>query len=139
MLIQVDAALRAVHGGVQAVIVADGNNLGTVESILLGEKTGTMFIQQHDSKSPLTVQSTNSLASLDTSVVAAEMVQSITEPSSLSAEQIAIGARDGNRQLCSLTADARTKILHAMASAIESREGEIMAANERDLLAATQR
>ncbi len=73
-----DAALRAVHGGVQAVIVADGNNLGTVESILLGEKTGTMFIQQHDStitaagsaKSPLTVRSTNSLASLDNSAVA---------------------------------------------------------------------
>ena len=129
---KVDAAMSAVNGGVQAVVIAAGGDMNVIDSIMNGEKTGTMFLAHTD------VASSDG----DTAVIVADgnrencAAIAATAAAAVKADEVAQGARAGSRQLQALQSAEREAILLHMANALESRQAEILAVNTEDVTAA---
>ena len=148
---KVDAALRAIDGGVQAVIIAAGGEHEVIDKIIRGEPAGTAFFHVDnfveavvssapcDSKK-LDSATNNTILSRNTSFTDAADVKTVEfTQTTLSVEEIAINARKGSRELNQVSEDLRMKILLDIANNIKLRENEILAANVLDLDAAEKR
>ena len=112
---KVDAAMSAVKGGVQAVIIAAGGDSDVIDSIMRGEATGTMFLSKE----------------VDDNIEESERNQ--LNNGTQNAEDIAREARIGGRALQRLTYDGRSAILLKLASLLETRESEILKINSLDV------
>mmetsp|Transcript_27462 Transcript_27462/g.62263 ORF Transcript_27462/g.62263 Transcript_27462/m.62263 type:complete len:757 (+) Transcript_27462:226-2496(+) len=133
---KVGAAMSAIRGGVQAVVVAAGEEKEILARIVRGETVGTLFLPElpedldvgldldHHTASP------SECSDFDT--------RGRSGSSERSVQQVAEGVREGGREMQSLSGDQRTAILYAMAGLIESRRDEIMHANALDLEAANK-
>jgi delta-1-pyrroline-5-carboxylate synthetase len=127
---KVDAALRAVEGGVQAVIIAAGHDATTIGQIMEGERTGTLFLQHHDlPDSAVTSRSDCAGVSPPMSVG----ISSTSETGPCSLESLAVGARDGSRQLNSASKHVRNRILFVLAEKLTANCSAILAANDIDM------
>ena len=115
---KVDAAMFAVNGGVQAAVIAHGNDTNVIGQIMRGEKAGTMFLHN------------------EPAVEEEEGAARKHAPNDSSSAIVAAQAREGGRQLQQLTSAERAGILLAIASAIAAQKEAILAANERDIAAA---
>jgi delta-1-pyrroline-5-carboxylate synthetase len=118
---KVSSALNAALGGVQAVIIAAGWKGGIIESIMRGDKVGTLFL--HHAGGSSTDPPVGSCPASDAH-------------ESDHVEAIAKGARDGGRQLQAISSLERAAILESLASLLSERAEDILAANEADLEAA---
>jgi delta-1-pyrroline-5-carboxylate synthetase len=131
---KVNAALTAVNGGVQAVIIAAGNDSTVIDRIMTGEKAGTLFLAHLDGSgaehggSDRAGAAGSGSAPVDSTAVVTR-----------STEDIARGARTGSRQLQALTTKEREDILLAVAAALQARQDEILAANAVDVSVAESR
>lgn len=114
---KVSSALNAAHGGVQAVIIAAGWKGGIIESIMRGEKVGTLFLHNTDG------------AALDPAAASTILADSKDDH----IQGIAKSARDGGRQLQALSSQERSAILETLAEMLSARSTDILAANEMDL------
>lgn len=119
---KVDAALNAIHGGVQAVIIAAGHDTATIGKIMDGEKVGTLFLG--------TESEPNSPIPKPTSTTAVE--ENL-------AEKVASRVRDASRQLAAAEGSVRKTILEILAQKLLDNLGSIIAANEEDLAEAGKR
>lgn len=138
---KVDAALNAVTGGVQAVVIAAGGDFGVISDIMGGQKAGTLFLLNRgsqDGTSPLKQNSSNgSLAAEATESSSAQPATSSSSSSaSEKAEEMAGGARSASRQLQALASAQRSAILVSIADALSARQTDILAANSLDMAAA---
>lgn len=104
---KIDAAQGAITRGVNAVVIASGFKYGIVKSILSGANLGTLFVSD-----PGALES------------------------GVSAEDMALAARDGCRQLQKLTSEERANILFRIADELVAYSDAILQANKQDLLAA---
>ena len=143
---KVDAALNAVNGGVQAVVIAAGGDFGVIADIMNGEKTGTLFllngsagcaspIKSSSSGSDLTATDSSSASGAPTTP---QQSQTQAQPQQQDkAETMAAAARAASRQLQALSSAQRCAILEAIAAALGARQADILAANALDVAAAT--
>eukprot|EP01034_Spumella_vulgaris_P046748 gene46748-58288_t len=130
---KVDAALRAVQGGVQAVVIAAGGENGIIDQILRGEQVGTMFLQHVEDTSGVTVEEVSgSVANGSTDDKKDEVENELQATQRV--EQMAVDARVGGRTLQAQSAECRTRILLALARLLEERSGDILRENEKDLV-----
>jgi len=124
---KVDAALNAVSGGVQAVVIAAGGDTNVIGKIIRGEKAGTLFLYNNE---PVLTSNKELLES---------SVDKYNEPTSdilnehLNAEELAKNVRRGGRQLQALDSGERERILDAIADELCNREEEILCANALDI------
>jgi glutamate 5-kinase len=150
---KVDAALRAIDGGVQAVIIAAGGEHEVIDKIIRGEPAGTAFFHTDNfveaivsqlpspSSSKVDTVSTTGIsrnASFSDANVNAKSVDENSAPH-LTIEEIASRARKGCRQLNRVSEELRTNILLDIATKIKMHEVEILSANALDLEAAEKR
>ena len=109
MSAKVAAALSAIEGGVQAVVIAAGGETGVIDEIMAGNPAGTLFLAAKEEESENTVNTDSS------------------------AGELARKSRAGGRQLQSLSTEQRNAILKAIADAIRANENEILANNAKDV------
>mmetsp|Transcript_13803 Transcript_13803/g.23023 ORF Transcript_13803/g.23023 Transcript_13803/m.23023 type:complete len:772 (+) Transcript_13803:20-2335(+) len=129
---KVAAALKAIKGGVPAVVVASGEEGGIVARILEGEQVGTMFLPElADATSGEDQQ-----IGLDVSGDSPSDGRNPVSSKEKSIEETAESVRAGGRTLQSLPAASRTKILLQIAASLDSSHEQILAANAQDLEAA---
>jgi len=128
---KVNAAVMAIEGGVQAVVIAAGYEGETIGKVLNGEKTGTLFLSHVAANSPTTTSMSLQDATDDS------VVQEASQPVDLLA--LAIACREGNRQLHAQTATVRNRILQILAEKLLTKQEEILAANALDLAEAEKR
>ncbi|TDH73307.1 hypothetical protein CCR75_007392 [Bremia lactucae] len=105
---KIDAAQSAISQGVNAVIIASGFENSVVASIMNGASLGTLFVAN----------------------------PGIESSDSVSAEKMAIAAREGCHQLRALSSMERTNILFCIADELKSNSKAILEANRKDLLMA---
>lgn len=105
---KIEAAQEAINRGVKAVVIASGFKYGIITSVLNGTNHGTLFVANPGS------------ASSDT----------------MSAEDMAVAARDGCRQLQKLSSQERANILQRIAHELVAQSPKILKANQADLHAA---
>lgn len=140
MSAKVDAALRAVDGGVQAVIIAAGHQFGVIDKIMEGEKEGTLFLHNDGDIDPVQGEiSTSDDGANGASLSASDASTKVEEEEHGRAEDMARAARDGGRRLQALSGSERDAILSGIAAAIEAREAEILAVNAADVDKAQKR
>lgn len=109
MSAKVAAALNAIEGGVQAVVIAAGGDTGVIDSLMAGKQAGTLFLgAKEEEADPSTDNDSN----------AADMARR---------------ARAAGRQLQALSSLQREAILRAIADQIQSREAEILESNAVDV------
>lgn len=126
---KVDAALRAVEAGVQAVVIAAGSEVGVINKIISGEKAGTLFLLHQDvDASQTTVEE-----------IAEEASKKVEAPNKATIEDMAKAAREGSRNLQALTSVERCDILKKIAQNIDQKINEILSANNIDYLEAEKR
>lgn len=125
---KVDAALRAIDGGVEAVVITAGVDFTAIERIMRGEKVGTLFLLNEGA--PPSSASSPSTSPVDSSS-AADVLSRV--------EDIAAAARTGGRVLQAASSVQRTKILMAIAAALQDRRDEILRVNELDIAIAEER
>lgn len=114
MSAKVGAALNAISGGVQAVVIAAGGETGVIDSIVQGKQAGTLF--------------------LHTEVTASDAVTLPgKEEGKTTPEDLARSARAGARELQSLSSAERETLLRAIADALAAKEADILAMNAIDL------
>ena len=130
---KVDAAMSAVNGGVQAVVIAAGGDMNVIDSIMNGEKTGTMFLAHTDVTSS---SGDSAVGAADRNRENGAAVAEVAAAAAVKADEVAQGARTGSRQLQALQSTEREAILLHMANALESRQTEILAVNAEDVAAA---
>lgn len=104
---KIDAAQGAINRGVRAVVIASGFKYGIIMSVITGGNHGTLFVANPEVPS-----------------------------SEASAEDMAIAARAGCRQLQKLSSDERASILQCIARELVAQSDEILKANQADLYAA---
>lgn len=127
---KVDAAIRSITGGVEAVIIAAGSEYNIIEKIMTGKKVGTMFLSRPDES-----QLSSRAVSQDfTTLIEQAMASASNEP--IDVHAVARGARAGARQLQALTSAQRTRILLSIADALESGVTAILEKNLLDVRAA---
>lgn len=126
---KVDAALSAVKGGVQAVIIAAGHDAETIGQIIKGQKVGTLFMQP-DTVTQDQPEKSSSLLSSSANGTADDSCNAIINVATL--------ARDGSRQLSNASAETRTAILHALVRVLEENVSAILAKNQEDVTLAQQ-
>ena len=139
---KVDAALSAIHGGVQAVIIAAGTDSGVIGHIMTGDKVGTIFIANPEKRdeSEVTIGAISEGLVLNVDSSSADMLNGSPAPEQTgSAEEVASGARASSRLLQALTTEQRIAILLNMAHALEKHQEDILAANLMDIEAAEKR
>jgi delta-1-pyrroline-5-carboxylate synthetase len=118
---KVAAALSAVKGGVQAVVIAAGHNSGVIGHILEGAQVGTLFLQN------------------------APCVEESTKQSERGQQQqrallhMAAAAREQGRALAAASSATRDCILLALAEKLENNTDELLRANLQDLVEAEKR
>lgn len=131
---KVDAALRAVQGGVQAVVIAAGNEAGVITKLFEGEdNVGTLFLLHDDSAGVMNAQvqsDGNEQGHID--------VVEVVVAKALTIEDMARAAREGGRQLQACSTQERNGILTAIADSLLEHSGDILAANELDLAEASK-
>jgi delta-1-pyrroline-5-carboxylate synthetase len=133
MSAKIDAAQKAIRGGVQVVVIASGFDSTTIGNIVNGGNQGTAFFR-HAAVDPDAVRgrvdSLDSMGSLDHK-------KSITRPMSHdSSEEMAKSARSASRALQFLSSEERVNILLAIAEAIKAQTADILAENAKDMTAA---
>ncbi|DAZ92848.1 TPA: hypothetical protein N0F65_012519 [Lagenidium giganteum] len=105
---KIESAQKAIARGVKAVVIASGFKYGIVTSVLNGGNHGTLFVANPGAKSV----------------------------ESMSAEEMAVAARDECRNLQRLTSDERASILRRIANDLIDKSDAILKANKADLHAA---
>jgi delta-1-pyrroline-5-carboxylate synthetase len=146
---KVNAALSAVEGGVQAVIIAAGGDTGVIDRIMGGEQAGTLFLMHNDAAIAAGEAAARATAAADIgghqNGSAANAAGSGSNPAAAAAdlehraEEIAAGARAGSRKLQALSTAEREAVLHAVADALQAREQEILEVNALDVAIAENR
>jgi delta-1-pyrroline-5-carboxylate synthetase len=131
---KVNAAMTAIDGGVQAVVIAAGYDGETIGKVLAGEKTGTLFLQ-HDTTVNSPMSRGGSSQQLDATVAIAEEAK----PVAVDLTELAKDCRAANRQLNSQSADVRNRILLLLAEKLLTQQDAILAANQLDLNEAEKR
>jgi delta-1-pyrroline-5-carboxylate synthetase len=116
MSAKVGAALNAIYGGVQAVVIAAGGETGVIDAIMQGEKAGTLFLAAKEDET-------------DSAATSEEVEAKVTAAS----EELARKAREGGRQLQALESSEREAILRAIADAIHEKSSDILAVNAVDI------
>lgn len=104
---KIESAQKAIARGVKAVVIASGFQYGIVTSLMNGSNLGTLFVANPAAKS-----------------------------SDMTAEEMAVAARDACRQLQRLTSSERASILHRIANDLVAKSPEILKANQMDVHAA---
>lgn len=132
---KVNAALSAIRGGVSAVAIAAGTCSGAVGEILSGHQCGTLFLG--DALEELEEPEEEMGLVLHNTTADGQKLKEVALVPDEDIEAVAIGARNGGRQLQNLSADNRTAIVLLLAKYIEDRESSILAANKLDMDAAT--
>lgn len=130
---KVNAAMTAIDGGVQAVVIAAGYEGETIGKVLAGEKTGTLFLQ-HDTTLNSPMSRGGSSQQLDATATAVEEIKPIIDLT-----ELAKACRAANRQLNSQSVDVRNRILLLLAEKLLSKQDAIFAANQLDLNEAEKR
>lgn len=131
MSAKIDAALRAIKGGVQAVVIASGFNSCAIDRIVGGEKEGTAFLMHHGE------QYDESGVPIEAKAPTMDICDSSPAPSlEASAELMAGGARDASRDLRFLSSVERVTVLLAIADALRDHAKEILRVNALDVEAA---
>ncbi|CAN0000785.1 unnamed protein product, partial [Ectocarpus fasciculatus] len=139
MAAKIDAAVRAVEGGVQACVIAKGGDTSVLDGIMGGEAKGTLFLRHKFIPEPQFFPSEPSNGTLNTMCSVSELEEaslSLPEVHVTSAKElreIAEGARDGSRLLQSLTTAERNEILDRIALGIERSIDQILAMNAADV------
>lgn len=128
---KVDAALNAVRGGVQAVVIAAGHDSDTIGSVLNGDKVGTLFLDRDSAVATPSEETTAQSTAVEDTLRAIE--------NSIGPEYIAQRAREGSRQLVQVDATVRANILKAIANRIDCQRDRIFTANQQDIAAAEKR
>jgi delta-1-pyrroline-5-carboxylate synthetase len=147
---KVDAALKAIHGGVCAVVIAAGDDGSIINKILHGDTVGTLFLPEFAFESnssmgemmaSMSTRSSNGALSMDTTsaadIHAAQMLMQ-KEALQRTMGEVAQAVRAGSRQLQSASPEMRSAILLKMAQYLDERQDTILAANARDLENAAQ-
>ncbi|RNF27137.1 delta l-pyrroline-5-carboxylate synthetase [Trypanosoma conorhini] len=115
---KIEAARSAVRGGVPAVCICSGRRMGTIGELLQGKPdVGTIFVRDP----------TQLLA---TEAAVAKECEAMTKT--------AREAREGSRQLNTLTYAERRNVLLAVAKALDSNRDKILSANALDLRLASE-
>ncbi|TYZ68705.1 hypothetical protein PybrP1_005396 [[Pythium] brassicae (nom. inval.)] len=109
---KIDAAQGAINRGVKAVVIASGFKYGIIMSVIDGGNHGTLFVANPG------------------------LPASGSAAASASAEDMAVAARAGCRQLQKLSSDERAGILRRIAHELVAQSDAILKANEADLYAA---
>lgn len=134
---KVGAALSAIKGGVNAVVVAAGEDSGVIGKILNGDKVGTLFLPE------LSIEAASSLVHIDQGSGTAMNVDQSSgiegSTQSHSIEAVAVSVRDSSRQLQGASAATRTAILLKLAQYIDERQEAILKENAVDLQSAVTR
>lgn len=119
MSAKVDAALTAINNGVEAVVIAAGNEADIVEKVLSGSRTGTLFLPE----------SKDGSLALSGEAAESRMAQINNEK----IEDMATSARAAGRVLQTLQADERSHILETIARLLREQQDQIFQANEIDV------
>jgi len=130
---KVGAVLRAIESGVEAALIAPGGEYDVMDRIMKGDPVGTLFLRalrKLDSRSDTPPAPPTNEEVVQTAAANAAAAQTAK------IEDMAKGARSGGRQLLALDSAGRERILEAIATALDERQTEIIAANELDLAAA---
>lgn len=140
---KVDAALKAVRGGVNAVVIAAGHEERIIDKILSGEKAGTIFLS-YSPDSPDDNDSSKEGSQSATPISRAGSAKALAnlnaiEGSEEKIEKLAELVRAGSRQLQSLPAEDRSRALEAVADALIVRVDELLKVNAEDVAAAQAR
>lgn len=106
---KIDAAQGAINRGVKAVVIASGFKYGIIMSVINGGNHGTLFVSNPAGLEP---------------------------SDSVSAEEMAVAARNGCRQLQKLSSEERASILQRIAHELVAQSAAILKANQADLYAA---
>jgi len=146
---KVDAAVNAVRGGVQAVIIAAGHDSDTIGNIMSGKQVGTLFLQADldeneayysngngDRFRSRTASNPPSVGSFDSNLNGTTTAAS--NDLSVDVRSIAIMARTGGRQLATAPATTRTSILHTLATLLTANKEVILQKNKEDFESAQQ-
>ena len=153
MQAKINAAMAAAKGGVEHVVIASGHEPGVIGKITAGENNGTLFCRAvlfppEEDPSALT----DSLHSANGSPRESNGMNGMNHalsPTGLLEDLLAleadggvrgqaVAAREAQRALASLTGLERSTILHAVAAGLLENMEEILAANEKDLVAARE-
>eukprot|EP01006_Ploeotia_vitrea_P028707 TRINITY_DN61344_c0_g1_i1.p1 TRINITY_DN61344_c0_g1~~TRINITY_DN61344_c0_g1_i1.p1 ORF type:complete len:768 (+),score=35.58 TRINITY_DN61344_c0_g1_i1:61-2364(+) len=129
---KIDAALNAVKGGVQAVVIASGYDSSSIGKVVSGENQGTIFLQEDETNDDsLLLDESNEIPS-KLSTPSKEVPMTDVDVVAI-AELMAEQARSESRNLQLLSSDERRNILSAVADAIKSNEKEILKVNAIDV------
>ena len=113
---KVDAAIRSINGGVEAVIIAAGSEYNIIEKIMAGQQGGTMFLSRPD-ESQFSRGSKVGSHSQDFALLIEQANQQVTsEP--IDVHIVARGARAGARQLQALSSAQVDKELSSKLNSI---------------------
>lgn len=126
---KVDAALRALEYGVSSAVIAHGADYGVVDRLIAGENVGTLFL------SSLPKITRNSSESNVTALPPQENTTT-EEGSEQRVVDMANAAREGSRQLQTLSSAQRESILLKISSELQERQTEILSANAIDIAVA---
>ncbi len=133
MAAKVNAAVRAVEGGVMASIIAHGANPHCIEGILTGEKVGTMFLAYNNDWSR---EGTPEIRSRGSSSPPPVILNPTPAPPAHF--EVAKLVRDAGRKLANLSSLERSNILEKLATLIDMNQTDILATNHLDLNKATE-
>jgi delta-1-pyrroline-5-carboxylate synthetase len=128
---KVDAAKKAIEGGVNAVVIARGQDFDVIDQITKGERVGTLFLSN-----PLHQFGPASLNTAPSQISVDGAQRGGSTDVAVNIQQIAEDARLGSRQLQALSPEQRTSILLAIATALEERVDMILQTNRLDIEAA---
>lgn len=122
---KVDAALRGIQGGVQAVVIADGRQTGVIADIVRGKSIGTIFLK-NGSTSNDEADCTLLKSSVD---ISHNNIEEIPQD----IQRMAIDARNGSRKLQQLTSNERSNILTNISKSLIENQEEIIRVNQLDI------
>jgi len=123
---KVGAVLRALDNGVEAALIAPGGEHDVVDKIMSGSNCGTLFLRA--------IRDGNFVPAEDEVPIPLRKNPSFKEE--MRVEDMARGAKAGSRKLLSLDSEGRTRILLAIAAALEARQDDIIAVNQEDIAGA---
>lgn len=131
---KVDAALSAVKGGVQAVVIAAGHDSSTIGQIIDGQQVGTLFLPNE------TAAEVSSAGPSSTSPRnATDGVVEADKSDKMDLVHLAQAARAGGRELSCADPKVRSDILLALAASLQSNTQQILDANKTDIANAEKR
>eukprot|EP01038_Epipyxis_sp_PR26KG_P006792 gene6792-9305_t len=126
MSAKVDAALTAIKGGVQSVVIAAGHEYGVIQQIMSGAKAGTLFLQDHSNGS-------DDSESLNEQINVTEIIENDTLKHNYALEVTVSQVKKSQIDLQSVSSACRTAILLAMADYLSNERDTILIANEKDI------